>query len=294
MRSLTQDGAVKVEARPRRRVIITADDYGRQMLEDVRIERASSDGVLSNVSVMANLVDHRRLRHLRSSVHGCSVGVHINLTEGQPVSQPKSIATLVDNDGMFYNFRTFLFRLITNQIRYSHLTIEIAAQIAIVEELYGAPSHIDSHKHVLQFPRVLEAALQCAVSSGIRRMRTTSRIFIDSEGAANTWICKAKHYAQTPLALIARPLKTWADWRMDHTGMTRPDGLISPVPLIALGAVEENARRWERVFFGLPHGTFEINVHPGYDDRDFHLLTSPSFKEALVAAEVAIVSYSAL
>lgn len=71
------------------------------------------------------------------------VGLHINLTEGKPVSPPELIRSLLKNN----EFRgKFLFKeaLKNEEIDTNEILIEIYAQINKFQELVGIkPSHVD-------------------------------------------------------------------------------------------------------------------------------------------------------
>src|SRR5260370_28326383 len=84
-----------------RRLIITADDFGRDIAINEAVEAASRDGILTCASLMvaapaaADAVARARL------LPGLRVGLHLVLTDGSPVLPPDEVRGLVSADGRF-------------------------------------------------------------------------------------------------------------------------------------------------------------------------------------------------
>src|SRR5580765_6566519 len=84
-----------------RRLIVCADDFGRDIAINEAVEAGFRDGILSCASLMvagpaaADAVERaRRLPGLR-------VGLHLVLIDGSPVLPPEEIRGLVGADGRF-------------------------------------------------------------------------------------------------------------------------------------------------------------------------------------------------
>src|SRR5258707_689275 len=84
-----------------RQLIVTADDFGRDIAINEAVEAASRDGILSCASLMvaapaaSDAVARARL------LPGLRVGLHLVLTDGRPVLPPDELRPLVGADGQF-------------------------------------------------------------------------------------------------------------------------------------------------------------------------------------------------
>ena len=87
--------------------------------------------------------DPAQLEELRSS--GLGVGLHVNLTLGAPVSDPRRVASLLDDAGQFVRDA----RQQAQRARPEEARIEMGNQIEAFRRLMGRfPTHLDSHHHV--------------------------------------------------------------------------------------------------------------------------------------------------
>ena len=84
-------------------VRVTADDYGYSAERNEGIECTINNGIVNSVSVLVNGSDLRPLSSLATSKE-IRIGLHLNLTEGKPVT-PKleSVGTLLNpTNGEFF------------------------------------------------------------------------------------------------------------------------------------------------------------------------------------------------
>src|SRR5260370_16678223 len=155
-----------------RRLIITADDFGRDVAINEAVEAASRDGILSGASLMvaapaaADAVARaHRLPELR-------VGLHLVLTDGSPVLPPDEIRGLVGADGRFddsqiraglrYFFRPGVRRL---------LAAEIRAQFEAFRATGLALDHVDAHQHMHLHPTIARLIVEIGRSYGMHAVR---------------------------------------------------------------------------------------------------------------------------
>ena len=152
-------------------LIINSDDFG----ETVEITRGILEGieaaVVTSTTILANmpgteLAIAEAARRGRST----SFGVHLNLCEGQPLTNPRS---LVGRDGRFHRKRSMALRAMTRRVDLDELTSELEAQIARVRDGGVEISHLDSHKHLHQLPGVSRVVAGLARRLGIERIRCT-------------------------------------------------------------------------------------------------------------------------
>ncbi len=184
------------------RLIVNADDFGYTPGVNQAILELHQAGALSSTTLMAAgpAADHAlaALRldfaarpdpalRLDPSTHHAKplgVGCHVVLVDGQAVSPPARIATLLSPVPPFAaphgisrasNFRPslprFVFDLLCGRIRESEIELEATAQIRSLQAGGIHVTHLDTHKHTHMFPRVLRPLLRAAVQCGVPAIR---------------------------------------------------------------------------------------------------------------------------
>ncbi|MEJ7658692.1 MAG: ChbG/HpnK family deacetylase [Hymenobacter sp.] len=80
--------------------------------------------------MMANFASDADLRALQKLASPTlSVGLHLTLNAGQPLSAATAVPSLVDKNGQFYPSSQLWQRYLRGQVRRAELTTEIAAQL---------------------------------------------------------------------------------------------------------------------------------------------------------------------
>lgn len=152
----------------KRTLIFNADDYGLSPSISAGILAASS-GVVRSTSVMANFVTEDEARALMES--GLSVGAHLNLSTGRPLSSNYP-AELLLPDGRFNKELALQAETWEPQAMRDAALREWWAQLDQLEALRIAIDHIDSHHHTHLldplFPSVLDLALARRVGLRVR------------------------------------------------------------------------------------------------------------------------------
>ncbi len=121
---------------------------------------------------MANAAATDEAVKMALAMPALGVGCHIVLVDGAPVSDPRTIPSLIDRaSGNFLpTVGSFLKRLYTARIRTAEIETEAAAQIALLQSHGLRLTHVDTHKHMHMFPP-LRAVLRAAKASGIHAIR---------------------------------------------------------------------------------------------------------------------------
>ncbi len=184
-----------------RTLIVNADDFGLTGGVSRGILDAHARGIVTSTTLLVNGPNGRALEpalveELRSS--GLGVGLHVNLTLGIPLSDPRRIPSLLDAEGRFVrDARQVAARAASDEAR-----LEIGNQIDAFRALMGGfPTHLDSHHHVgtrapllelmLFFARALKVPLR-AVDADTRaaarreRLRTPDH-FMGESGPEPYW-----------------------------------------------------------------------------------------------------------
>ncbi len=155
-----------------KRLIVTADDFGRAIPVNEAVEDGHVNGILTAASLMVNeaaaddAVDRaRRLPHL-------GVGLHVTLVDGIPALAPSQIPDLVGPDGQFtldlvkLGARIFLKRDVQRQVK-----DEMRAQFEKFKATGLPLAHVDFHHHYHQHPTVFDLVLDLAVEYGAPGIR---------------------------------------------------------------------------------------------------------------------------
>lgn len=141
---------------PATALIINADDLGLCDSVNRGILDAWAQGAISDSSVFATLPDLPTVLAQAQEAR-LPVGIHLNLTYGQPLSHPLEIRGLVTPDGAFMRRDQWEGPLPLMAIR-----LELRRQIMRVLELGAQPTHLDSHHHIHRYPEVLSVVIGLA------------------------------------------------------------------------------------------------------------------------------------
>lgn len=85
-----------------KKLIVVADDFGFSEAYNLGVVKAYKEGIVSTISMMVNMEAADHGVKLLEGIDSKNIVVHTNLVHGRPVSNPKDIPSLVDEDGNFY------------------------------------------------------------------------------------------------------------------------------------------------------------------------------------------------
>lgn len=163
------------------RLIVNADDFGVASNIDRGIVNLINKGIVTSISVMVNtptFVESSR-NHLLKLIDNpiidkLSIGLHLNLTEGTPIS--KNTKSLVTKDNKLFGKKLFHDLMKQNQlnkrINIDEIKSEILEQIKFfIDQLKIFPSHIDGHQHVHIIPEIANVLSEIMVQNKILKTR---------------------------------------------------------------------------------------------------------------------------
>lgn len=155
---------------PKKRLIITADDLGSSTQRSHGIFLCFEQGVVRSAGVIPNMSDSARAaKHAREKKLTC--GLHLNLTDESPVSNPQDVETLVDAQGNFQGNGGLRRLLAEGGIDRAHLEREVRAQMEWMFDHYGYPSHVSSHDEIHVHPLVMPIVADAVERYSIRFLR---------------------------------------------------------------------------------------------------------------------------
>ena len=277
-----------------RKLIINADDFGLTTGVDRAIIETHTGGVVSSATLMANGAAFDDAVTTARSVPNLSVGCHVVLVDGTPVSPPDAVDTLLairsaEPDKFYSSLSAFAARATLGGFDRDQLVMEVTAQIRKIQSAGLQVTHLDSHKHAHVFPEIFAALLRAARICGVRAIRNP---FVpvkamharQYKGRPDLW----KRYGQV------RMLHTFSRQFRQQTkraGLLTPDGVVG---VIETGSLESSGKHsakssgkssgknseknsgehydysslLRQTLASLPEGTWEFVCHPGYADAD--------------------------
>jgi chitin disaccharide deacetylase len=242
-----------------RRLIINADDFGLAPGVNRAIVELQLAGALSSATLMANGPFFSPAVYMAFAQPALGVGCHVVLVDGSPCLRPAEVPSLVDPRNPS-SFRTtvgsFFADLLRGRIREEEIEAEAVAQIRRIQSSGITVSHIDSHKHVHAFPRVLAPLLRAARQCGVRCVRNPFEPW---------WSLKATRPAGTVRRMQVHVMRTQG---RAFSRLTREHDMITAdgsMGLLATGVLDDSVLR--SLLRAMPTGTWELVCHPGYSDR---------------------------
>lgn len=139
--------------------VVNVDDLGLHPAVRRAVEVLAEKGVVTSGSVLAAGMDMESCLQLE----GISLGIHLDILRGRPLSHWQHVNTLVDDNGAFLNDPVKLFRLYAaGKVDHAQVEREWRAQIERVWDLGLRPTHLTSHKHVHAWPSLTRIAAELA------------------------------------------------------------------------------------------------------------------------------------
>ena len=295
-----------------RQLIVNADDFGLTAGVNRAIIETHIGGVVSAATLMANGAAFEDAVTTARSAPNLSVGCHVVLVSGTPVSPPDAVDTLLairsaEPDHFYSSLSAFAARAMLGGFDRDQLVAEITAQIRKIQAAGLQVTHIDTHKHAHVFPEIFAALLRAARICGVRAIRNPfvpvkamqARQF---KGRHDLW----KRYGQV------RMLHTFSGRFRQQTkraGLLTPDGVVGVIETGSLEGSGESSgytSLLRQTLASLPEGTWELVCHPGYKDADLRaagtrlldsreeerrLLLSAELRQFLEEQKIRVIGY---
>ena len=204
-------------------LILNCDDYGWDAPATEAIRELAAAGQVSSTTVMANFATQADLRALaRLASPTLSVGLHLTLNAGQPLSAASAVPSLVNADGQFYTSGQLWQRYVRGQVRPDELKLEIAAQLRRLTAAGLPLTHADSHQHLHQYPLLGPALLRLLHALGVRRVRRlTAAGRTDGRGLVLRAFAASSRAALAPFATPGALVSTFSTEAASAEGFRR-------------------------------------------------------------------------
>ncbi|MGC2671336.1 MAG: ChbG/HpnK family deacetylase [Candidatus Acidiferrum sp.] len=244
---------------------MNADDLGWTEGVNRGIAEAHRNGIVTSASLLANGAAFASGVEVARKTPGLGVGVHLNLSDGEPVAPRELVKSLVNERGELEGrTESLLLRLARRSVLLDEVEREWEAQIQKVRTSGIEPTHLDGHRHVQMLPGLFEIALRLAKRHGIAAIRISHEE--SSLRAALSAGAKQKGTVVMRQGVQARGLKLLgrdAHEKAERAGIATADyfcGIAQTGELTREGV--------QRLLEILPEGTTELMCHPGYVDED--------------------------
>jgi chitin disaccharide deacetylase len=240
-----------------KQLILSADDLGADISRNVGIFEAIEAGVLTSTCI---LVNGCAFQHALANIHKIntkiSIGVHLNLSEGRPLSS--DLKVLIGPDGCFAGKAETHRRLAArgNNLLRREIRQEFAAQIAMLKNAGVPIDHLNGHQHIHVFPAALTEAIWAANEFGIRWIR------IPEEPSPTGPLAAAS-------VMLVQEAETFSRFARDARVLALRSGLKATDHFRGLylkGFM--SLEHLEDVIKTLPSGVTELMTHPGRAPAD--------------------------
>jgi predicted glycoside hydrolase/deacetylase ChbG (UPF0249 family) len=248
-----------------RNLIVNADDLGWTEGVNQGIAEAHQNGIVTSASLLANGAAFVSGVELARTTPALGVGVHLNLSDGEPVAERELVTTLLNDRGELEGKpESLLLRLARRSVLLEEIEQEWDAQIQKVRGAGIVPTHLDGHRHVHMLPGLFEIALRLAKRHGIAAVRisheeSSLRRALSSGAKQKGAVVIRQGVQARGLKMLARAAREQAE----RAGIAAADyfcGIAQTGELTREGVV--------RLLEILPEGTTELMCHPGYVDAD--------------------------
>lgn len=271
-----------------KRLIVTADDFGRALPINDAVEDAHRHGILTAASLMvtgdaaADAVE--RARRLPS----LGVGLHITLVDGKPALPPEQIPDLVGSDGRFTDRLVRLgVRIFFDRTTRAQVAAELRAQFLLYQRTGLPMGHVDAHHHYHLHPTVFDIALDLAREFGAPAIR------VPWEPPASPIGVLQSAFHRRRVARMRRKLAA--------------AGLIANDRVFGIeGSGGMDRQRLLAILADLPDGLNELYGHPatgGWEDRpmpphyrtvdEYRGLIDPRVADALLRSGARLTTFAA-
>ncbi|THB73091.1 MAG: ChbG/HpnK family deacetylase [Gammaproteobacteria bacterium] len=258
-----------------RKLIINADDFGWSRKVTDQIIECHTNGIITSTTMMVNMPGTDYAASKVNEYPNLSVGLHLNLTEGTPLSEPNAIPDLINEGGVFPGHKQQQHNIVKTSKFDAQIELEVDAQLSKFADFGITPTHCDSHHGIHKAPAVQRALIKLLPKYGVRKIRTPlsyHRIRRDVQIFKGIIPCLMKNGIRLP-AIFMHYL---SHRRLNNAGLKTPDWKATRY--MGLPTNPDSKSEIIACIAATPEGVSEILLHPGnYEESenpsDWHLKT---------------------
>ncbi len=281
-----------------KKLIVTADDYGRDIAVNEAVESAHRDGLLSTASLMVTAPAAGDAVARSHKMPTLAVGLHLVLVDGIPALPPEQIPDLVGPDGRFsldpvgVGIKLFFLSSVKKQVE-----AELRAQLDLFRATGLALDHVNGHHHFHQHPTIVSMLIKLSAEYGIKAVRLPQEPFFASYRAQGD-----KCWRRLLGWVLAVPRFTRMRQRLRCAGIDTNDAMFG-----LHDSGDMRADRVLRFLDHLPDGVSELYFHPALTrwqtdcfpehyrcTDEYHALIDPANRRLLDRGGIEITNFSQL
>lgn len=251
-------------------LIINADDLGATPGINKGIIEGYQAGIITNVSLLVNMPGYNDAIRLIHQNPKLSVGIHLNITCGLPISSPDKISTLLNEKGYFLKWYPLVNRLLLKRIDLNQIYLEFKAQIEKLISDGITPIHMDTHQYMHVYPEIFKILIALSKEYNIYKIRYPDERFKFINSFSFSFFNK-QNFKKILLSLLLSFLLRICTPRK----ILIKNGILIPNNFI--GIVNMNSQKtllsFENMLQSVKEGVNEIVCHPGYIDDELIKLT---------------------
>jgi hopanoid biosynthesis associated protein HpnK len=239
----------------RRRLIVTADDFGMSLEVNEAVEEGHRNGILTCASlVTAGAAAEDAIRRARRMPE-LGVGLHLALYGAPSQAPAREVAGLLDPSGRWLGERPVATgaRLSLSRSLQTQVRREVGAQFEAFARAGLRLDHVDGHWHCHQHPYVLRTLIELGTPRGLAAVRIPYEPPLPSWRAAG----RRQLVRRTVDAMAHRPLAANMRGRLRARGVAFNDWFFGKADGGAM-----TASHMQRLFVHLPPGDSELGLHP--------------------------------
>jgi hopanoid biosynthesis associated protein HpnK len=247
-----------------RQLIVNADDFGLTEAVSSGILDAHREGIVTSTTLMANGGAFDAAVPMSRRTPRLGIGVHLNLSAGEPVSPALRIPSLVDRSGRLHLSPGRLLRaLVTRQVNLVDVENELRRQITKVLSAGILPTHLDGHKHVHVLPGVSDVVMRLAQEFSIRSIRCPREVAPNLPTLLRSGNPRTAVVRQYLVGRIVSGFAKGFEQKLAKTGLLFPAHFygLSQTGFLHTQSILDVLGR-------LQDGVSELMCHPGYLDTD--------------------------
>jgi chitin disaccharide deacetylase len=201
-----------------KQLIITGDDYGLCAAVNDAIEECLAAGAMGATCVMTNMPSCAPAAGLRSKFPLSSIGLHWNLTQGEPLLSAAAVPTLVGADGRFAG--SLRRRWWARQLNFAEMRAELVVQYERFRLLAGKPDFWNTHQNVHVYPGLFQFFVDLGNELNIPAMRSHERITLPLRSSVTRY-----HLRHPAYWVKGQVIHLWS-MKARAKGMLMPDGRL--------------------------------------------------------------------
>jgi predicted glycoside hydrolase/deacetylase ChbG (UPF0249 family) len=221
------------------KLILHADDLGFSPTVNQTIFELYNLGRLTSTSLVVNMGGSQPALDALQDYPNLRVGIHLNLTKGEPISSSAQIPSLLNRNERFYLAVLFYPLAVARGISPTEAEIECRSQIELALKAGLQPSHLDSHNHFHMLRGFKDLVQKLAGEYNIPHVRPTNPRYALLPSRIWLWAALSKKSPKYYILALD-------DW-MNLTG--KPRRLFFSKTL--------------RIILDQPDVTLELVLHPG-------------------------------